>query len=356
MKKFHFFLFSLFCIFFLSGCVQKNVIDDVNIATGMGIDKSGNQLLGSIMIPVFKPDKSFDNFTFTAKGTIMRDLLSEMQKKASQPIVGGSLDLAFVGEAVAREGIIRVLDTFLRDPSVGSRLHLAVVDGNAVDIFKGKYGDRGNSAYLTQLLEHNMRGQNLPNSNLHLFLAAFYQKGKDPFLPMLKKAKNNLVTITGLALFKDEKVVSILSENKMFYFKLLVDRHTKGSVKVKATHDGESTVESINSKNKIKLTSRNPYTFSINIKINGLLLEHQERTLKNSELNQIEKRLEKQVNEECINMIKDFQKKEIDPVGFGHIANTKTRNFDFNEWNKSYKNAQFKVHTDVNIIEVGVVE
>jgi spore germination protein len=331
------------------------VIDDVNIATGIGIDKSGDQLLGSIMIPVFNPDKTFGNFTFTAKGNIMRDLLSEMQKKASQPIVAGSLDLAFFGKDVAREGIFRVLDVFLRDPSVGSRVQLAVVDGKALDIFKGKYGDRGNSAYLTQLIEHNMTEQNLPLTNLHRFLAAFYQEGRDPYLPFLKKTKPYLVSITGIALFKAEKQVDLLSENKMFYFKLLVDKHTKGSVKVKDKF-GESSVQSITSKTKIRLINRNPYEFAVNTKINGFLTEHQERTLKKDDIHKIEKQLEKQVNQECAKMIFQFQKKDIDPVGFGHIAKTRTRNFDFKKWNQSYKSARFKITSDVNIIELGVVD
>ncbi|MCQ6279471.1 Ger(x)C family spore germination protein [Bacillus sp. EB600] len=355
MKNVPFILPLLICTILFAGCVQKNVIDDVNIATGVGVDKSGDQMLASIMIPVFKPDKSFGNFTFTAKGNVIRDLLSEMQKKASQPIVGGSLDLAFFGEDVAREGIIKILDVFLRDPSVGSRVQLAVVDGKANDIFEGKYGDRGNAAYLTQLIKHNMKGENLPLTNLHRFLATFYQKGQDPYLPLLKKINSHLVTITGIALFKDEKVVDILSENKMFYFKLLVDKHTMGSVEVKDKH-GESTVKSIKSKNKIRLTKRNPYEFAVTIKINGFLTEHQDRTLKKGEIHKIEKQLEKQVAQECTKMIKDFQKKEIDPVGFGHIAKTRTRNFDFNKWQESYKSAQFKVTADVKIIEFGVVE
>lgn len=355
MRNIYFAMSLLFCTMFLTGCVQTNVIDDVNIATGIGIDKSGNQLLGSIMIPVFKPEKSFGNFTFSAKGNLMRDLIAEMQKKASQPIVSGSLDIAFFGENVAREGINQILDVFLRDPSIGSRIHLAVVDGKAIDIFQGRYGDRGNAAYLTQLIKHNMEEENLPLTNLHLFLAALYQKGKDAYLPLLKKRQENLVSITGIALFKGDKVVAILSENKMFYFKLLVDKHTTGSIKVKDKEE-QSTIQSITSKNKITLTSRNPYEFAVHMQIKGLLTEHREGILKKGEVHKIEKHLEKQVVVECKKMIEGFQKKEIDPVGFGHIAKTRTRNFDFNKWNKDYKSARFKVTADVNIIEVGVVE
>ncbi|NRD80128.1 Ger(x)C family spore germination protein [Bacillus sp. BRMEA1] len=354
MKIFYISLSLLISTLIFTGCVETNVIDDVNIATGIGIDKSGNKLLGSIMIPVFKADKSFDNFTFTAKGKVMRDLISEMQKKASQPIVSGSVDLAFFGEDVAREGIIKILDVFLRDPSVGSRVQLAVVDGKVIDMFNGKYGDRGNAQYLVQLIEHNMERENLPLTNLHRFLSAYYQEGKDAYLPLLKK-QSKLVNITGLALFRYDKVVSILPENKLFYFKLLVDKHAMGSVKV-SDHGKESSIQNITSKNKIKLVKRNPYEFDVNIKIKGILTEHQKRTLKEGDLTKIQKQLEKQVSKECTKLIAHFQKKEIDPVGFGHIAKTQTRKFDFNKWSESYKNTKFKVHANVKIIEVGVVE
>lgn len=355
MKKFRLILILCLCGLFLVGNVQKRVIDDVNIATGFGMDKSDGQLQGSIMIPVFRADKSIENFTFTAIGKIPRDLVSEMQKKASQPIVGGSLDIALFGEGLAREGIIQVLDVFLRDPTIGARLNLAVVDGKVDDIFKGNYGDRGNHEYLRQLLEQNMKVHNLPRTNLHFFLADFYEEGKDAYLPLLKKTQHDLVNITGIALFKDEKLVDILHENKMFYFKLLVDKHTEGSVMVKEEHE-DASVKSISSKHTIKLIKRNPYKFGVNIKIKGYLTEHQGGGLETNELELIEKQLEKQIVEECTTMIEDFQKKEIDPVGFGHFAQTRTRNFDFNKWQEKYKSAQFKVTSDVHIVQIGVVK
>ncbi|WP_338453033.1 Ger(x)C family spore germination protein [Niallia oryzisoli] len=355
MKKFRLLLTLCLCGLLLVGNVQKRVIDDVNIATGFGMDKSDGQLHGSIMIPVFKADKSIGNFTFTANGKIPRDLVSEMQKKASQPIVGGSLDIALFGEDLAREGIIQILDVFLRDPTIGARLNLAVVDGKVDDIFKGNYGDRGNHEYLRQLLEQNMKVHNLPLTNLHFFLADFYEEGKDAYLPLLKKTQSDLVNIIGIALFKDEKLVDILHENKMFYFKLLVDKHTQGSVMVKEEHGG-ATVKSITSKRKIKLFKRNPYQFGVDIKIKGYLTEHQGVSFQKNELEGIEKQLEKQIVEECTMMIEDFQKKEIDPVGFGHFAQTRTRNFEFNKWEEKYKSAKFKVTADVDIVQIGVVK
>jgi len=349
-------LLTLFtCCLFVAGCAQRKVIDDINIATGFGIDKSDNQLHGSIMIPVFKPDKSIENFTFTAKGTIMRDVAAQMQQKASQPILSGSLDIALFEEKVARDGIVQVLDVFLRDPSVGARVHLAVVDGKAQEVFEGNYGDRGNGQYLKELIEHNMKGGNLPVANLHRFLFDFYQQGKDPYLPYLRKESNDLVTLAGVALFNNEKVVDILHENKLFYFKLLVDRFTMGQVMVEEEH-GKATVKSITSDTNMKLTKRNPYEITFNITLKGILTEHQGIRLEKGEVKKIEQALEKQINQKCMQLLEEFQKLDVDPVGLGHFVKTKTRNFNFEKWHANYENVTFKVSTNVRILEVGVVE
>lgn len=355
MNKVRVIIAILLSILLLNGCAQRKVIDDINIGTGIGIDKGGNQLLGSVMIPVFKADKSMENFIFTAEGSIMRDVIAQMQQKASQPILNGSLDIALFEDAVAKDGIVQVLDVFLRDPSVGARVHLAVVDGKAQEVFEGNYGDRGNAQYLKELIEHNMKGGNLPVANLHRFLFDFYQEGKDPYLPYIKKESNELVTIIGVALFKNEKVVDILHENNLFYFKLLVDRFTTGQIKVKEDH-GEATVKSITSDTKLKLTKRNPYEITFNIHIQGILSEHQGIRLEKGEVKEVEKALEKQINKTCMQLLEEFQKQEVDPVGLGHFVKTKTRNFNFDKWHNDYQNVTFKVSTNVRILEVGVVE
>ncbi len=355
MKSYPFMFILFLCCMLLAGCVQKKIIDDVNIGVGIGIDKDRDHLLGSMMIPVFNPDKSIDNFTFTAEGTVTRDIVFQMQQKSSQPIVSGSLDIALFEDEVARDGLINFLDVFLRDPSVGARLYVAIVDGKAKNIFEGDYGDRGNARYLAELLEQNMDNGNLPFTNLHKFLFDFYQKGQDPYLPLFKKVQPDLVNLTGLALFKDEKVVDILDEDKMFYFKLMVDKYSMGSLKIKDSH-GESFIKSIRSSYKINLTNRNPYEFVVKIKLEGILTEHTGLTFESGEITELEKELEKQIVVESTKLLEKFQQLQIDPVGLGHLAKSKTRNFDFKKWEESYPNARFKVNADVRILEVGVVE
>ncbi|MGA9224853.1 MAG: Ger(x)C family spore germination protein [Mesobacillus sp.] len=340
----------------LTGCVEKEIIDDVNIEMGIGYDMNGQkEIEGTVMVPVFKPDKNIGNFTFSAKATSNRDLMQEIQRKSAQPVVTGSLEIAVFGEEMAKSGIIELIDSFERDPSIGARIYLAVGESDAKDILSGTYGNRGNAIHLSDLIKHNIKDRNLPETNLHLFLFNFYQEGKDPYLPILKKVEPDIVDIVGMALFKQGRMVHTIPADKMFFFKLLTDKFSQGTFKVKIDNE-QAAIKDLGSKHKFKIEKRNPYTVTIEIKIEGIIREYTGKILSPAIIKKIEKELEEEVNEQCSAMIADFQGHGIDPVGFGHFIKSKTRRFDFKKWEDDYKNMTVHIDTDVVITEVGIVE
>lgn len=340
----------------LTGCVEKEIIDDVNIEMGIGYDMTEqNEIEGTIMVPIFKPDKNIGNFTFSAKATSNRDLMQEVQRKSAQPVVTGSLEIAVFGEDMAKRGIMELIDAFERDPSIGARIYLAVGEGNAKDILSGTYGNRGNAIHLSQLIEHNTKDRNLPETNLHLFLFDFYQKGNDPYLPILKKVEPEIIDIVGMALFKHDRMVHTIPADKMFFFKLLTDKFSQGTFKVKIDKD-QAAIKDLGSKHIFKLVKRNPYTISIEIKIEGIIREYTGKMLTPAIIKKIEKELEEEVTEECSAMIADFQEHGIDPLGFGNFIKSKTRDFNFKKWEDDYNNLTVQVKSDVFITEVGIVE
>lgn len=342
--------------FTLAGCVEKEIIDDVNIEMGLGYDlKENDKIEGTIMVPVFNPDKKIGNFTFSATATSARDLLQEVQRKSAQPVVTGSLEIAVFGEEMAKKGVLELIDSFERDPSIGARVYLAVGEGNAKDILSGTYGNRGNAIHLSDLIKHNTENRNLPRTNLHLFLFDHYQKGKDPYMPILKKVEPEIIDIVGIALFKNESMVHTIPADKMFFFKLLTDKFSEGSFKIKIEEE-QAAIRSLTSKHKFKLKKRDPYSITVEIKIEGIIREYTGQMLTPAIIKKIEKELENTVNEECSAMIADFQGHGIDPIGFGHFIKSKTRDFDFKKWEDEYKNLTVHVKTDVKITEVGIVE
>ncbi|SFB12153.1 MULTISPECIES: Ger(x)C family spore germination protein [unclassified Bacillus (in: firmicutes)] len=349
-----YFMIVLLILLLLSGCVDREILDDINLERAVAYDYVGkNKVMGSAIIPVYLPDQSVKNVMYTATSTISRDFLRDMQRQSEQPLVTGSLEIALFGEKLANRGVIELVDSFQRDASIGSRLFLAVVDGKAKNILEGDYGESGKAIYISNLISHNIKDRDLPDTNLQLFLSDYYQKGKTVFLPRLGKFEKDKVTLTGISLFKDDAVVDNLVPDEMFFFKLMVDRYSEGHHKVKIKND-EAIIRSLKSKHKMKLNS--PTEITMNIKIRGILLEYSGTKLTQKEINQIERNFEKKVNKHCAKLAKRFQEQEIDPVGFGHFAKTQTRGFDLKKWEANYKNVKFNFNTEVNITEAGTIE
>jgi spore germination protein len=349
-------------VFFLSGCVEKEILDDISLETARAYDYiDKNKILGTSLVYSFQPDKSIKNLTLSTEGSTTREVITKLQRQAAEPLSEGSLELFLFDKKLAKEGLIDLLDAPIRNPSIGARLYLAVVEDEAKALLEGEFSDRGNAIFISNLLEHNIKRQNLPKTNLQLFFHDYYQLGKTEYLPQLKKVSNESIEITGISLFSSDKirVVDTLEPNKMFFFKLLVDKFTDGAYTIELGKDS-AVLRTITSKTKMKITKRNPYEITVNIKIKGVVEEYTGYgTVSGPVLKKYEKALEEQTTKECEEMIARFKEKHIDPVGFGFFIKTKTRGFKgLKDWEDSsrYQNLTVKVNTDVQIIETGVIE
>lgn len=347
-----------FCVvILLAGCVQTEIIDDVRLVTGISFDAGkGDKVVGTVLIPYYMPDQKIINNTLTVTGAPSRDLFTKYQEMSSDPVVGGSLEVVLFGTDFAKRGVYQVLDSLQRDPGIGTNIYLAVVDGNAQETLEGKYGKRGNSSFISELLEHNIKSRDLPKTNLHLFISDYYQTGKTAFLPIIKKKDPTSVQLSGIALMKDGRLVDKISRQDMFYFKLMIDKYRGGTVTVDLQRN-KALIESLKTKSKKKLISRNPYEIDVNIEIKGYLHQYTGHQLSKKVLKEIERAAEKQIKTNCTRLFKQFQQQGIDPIGFGHFAKSRTRNFNYTHWKQTeYKNLKVNIKPSVSIIESGVIE
>ncbi|UQD51895.1 Ger(x)C family spore germination protein [Bacillus methanolicus] len=355
MRIKHFSCF-MFCFLFLSGCLNKEIVDDVSFKLASGYDYvNEKELHGTFLVPEFMPDKTIKNVTYSAVSRGPLEISKEIQKQVSDPIVRGSLEVSLFGNELAKKGIRNLLDSYERDASIGGTLILGVTEGDAKDVLEGEYGNRGTAVYLSRLFQHNMDHQDLPESNLKIFLSDYYQKGKDGYLPLLKKSGKKRIEINGLCLFKEDKVVDELSVDKLFFFKLMTDQYNEGTTHV-AVNGNKASIEIISSKHKMKLIGRNPYKIELNIKLKGEITDYTGNQLTGKIKDNIEKTMEKDIKEQCSKLISRFQEKNIDPIGFGAFIKSRTRNFDFSKWEDEYQNLTVDVNTKVILAEEGVIE
>ncbi len=113
----------------------------------------------------------------------------------------------------------------------------------------------------------------------------------------------------------------------MFFFKIMVDKLGEGSHVVKLgakKHDAEKNVEasitSLISKHKIIVKHKaDPVEVTIKIKIRGIVREYTGAKLTPQKVIQVEKQMKKDIEKNCLIMLKKFQELGIDPVGIGQI-------------------------------------
>ncbi|XQY93205.1 Ger(x)C family spore germination protein [Metabacillus sp. HB246100] len=344
--------------FFLAGCVEKEILDDINLVTGTGFDITDDgKIRGSAVINTYLKDQPVADYIITDESELSRDILSNLQKKSPDPLVLGKIDIVLFGEGLGKRGITELVDTLQRDASIGARLLLAVTRGDAKDVLDGEFANQGASRYISNLILHNKLNQDLPRTNLHLFLYQYYSKGQDMFLPIVKKnEENGAVEIDGLALFDHKKVVGEIPNDKLLFFKVLTDQYTKGAYKLKL-EDGEAAgIKSIESSMKLNVVSTEPLKVQLEVYLEGYIHEYTGKKITPEVTDKVEKTFEKEMKTETEALIEYFKELTIDPIGIGEEIRSQSRSFKLDNWRERIPELTVEIIPEVIISESGVID
>ena len=347
-------------LIFLTGCLEKKILDEINIQTLQAFDvgEKEDQLLVTAVVPIYQADKTITNEAFSAHAHLNRDAIRELQKKSSDPIVTGSLEFVLFSEEIAKQGIKDMFDALQRDASIGTGLYMAVNQGRAQELVNLDFGNRGTGAYFYNLIQHNVKERDLPVTNLHVFLNDYYQDGKDPTLPLLMHEGNKIV-IKGIAIFDEDKMVSMIPSEKLFFFKILVDEYVNGIYSTMLPEGDYISIYSVNSNRKYHITwEEDTPTINIHLRVDGIIKEYGgEDKADDERATEIQEAISKQLVSESTLLIKQFQEMKVDPLGLGYQVKSRKRGFDIKKWEEAmYSNVEVKVTADVRIIGTGIVE
>ncbi|WP_169907547.1 Ger(x)C family spore germination protein [Priestia abyssalis] len=355
-------LILLTIIMMLSGCgLGANILDDVDLMQAIAYDMAkDNQIEGTAMIPVYSEQQTGQFDVHAATGHTSKYIRSKASGEAPKPIVSGQLRVALYGEELARKGISDIVDTLYRDASIGNTTQLAVVEGKAAPVVKEKYNPNTNPAmYISNLLEQNIKNENVPKNNLHVFLYKYFSEGGDPYLPLLSRNKSE-VRIIGMALFKGDKYIEKISLEEMFVFKMLVEGYKKGTYEFKLEDKNSyAVVENIVAKTDYKFKGKTSKpTLHISIEMDGQIKELTERQnlQEKKAVRKIQADMEKSMEKQGRAMIEKFQEIEIDPFSIGERYKKFNRYSTKEEWKNIYKDLDVDLQVQVHILQSGVVE
>lgn len=345
----------------INGCslIPATDVNELNLIEGAGFDLvKKNQIKGTAFFPVFQSSGQTQFKAVSANGETIKKVRERIDSKVRYRLISGQLRFVAFSLDFAKKGIYPIIDTFNRDPAVGNLMQIAVVDGETADLFALKQYKKENLAlYLYDLLIHNSETGPLPFTDFATFVYHYFEEGKDPYLPVLKIV-NDEIKITGIALFKADKLITIIPWKYVFMMKSLIEGYKQGLHQFKL--DGHYVaIDNINSKSEIDIKIKKGIPeFTVRLKMNARIQEYTggNPIMLPKHIKELNKKISKELKKNGQELLALLQKNNLDPIGLGSKLEAHQRDFDAKKWKKQYPKAKIKLKVDLDILHTGIVE
>ncbi|MFS1512988.1 Ger(x)C family spore germination protein [Chengkuizengella sp. SCS-71B] len=328
---------NIIFIFLLTGCMSNYGIDDLAMLSGVGFDASEDEGKHFDITTMYQIPSETDVFEYLhANADSLMNADIELMSQTKREVVNGQLRISLFGEQLAKDGIFPIILSFLRDPSIGPLVYLAVAKGTAKDVLVTQLKKEPNTgSYIQTMLERLDEEDVYPSVNLLQFARSYYDDGIDPYLPMIFSTKKNIV-LEGIALFKDDRMITSISKEKAIFIFLLSKEFKEGVVDLEIELGGKKEnihLSYVCTKHKIKVSKENKNNFTVNFELHltGSLEGYSgDQTLsKDSVQKEIESKVNTILSSEMKGMLSFLQKHKVDTIGVGEsIRNS----LSYEEW------------------------
>ncbi|MGF9699648.1 MULTISPECIES: Ger(x)C family spore germination protein [Paenibacillus] len=381
MHKYRTVVLLFLCTLLLSGCWDREEINDIAFVIGIAIDKEKQDYRTSLQIALpgqsgaagsegggggTSGDKSWFMLSNTAKtfhGTSL-----EAQKALSRRIYYAHRRTLLIGEDLAREGIAPMLDLLTRYPLNRLSAMPVVTRGEAYKVLDADAPiEKFPSEMVRELCFLNMRN---PRS-LKLFIDSILAEGIDPFLPVAsvtnnvpkewKDVKTN-IKLDGLAIFKKDKLVGMIEKAPADALILAMGEANTPEVLLKAPRGEGSLFIKLNENN----SSYSPHirngkvSVTIQLYAKGVLVDNESNygDLREVEILSLNEAIHKKVKDDIEEGVRLIQKKyNADILGLGRsIRQQMPKEWDKikDRWYDIYPNMEVVVEPHIIIENVGI--
>ncbi len=366
-----------------AGCVQQKPLEKLGLITTSGYDLEGtNQIKGTAVVQKFDPMTESATKVITSVAKTSKGLRQQENLQSNQKLVTGQLRSVVYSRELAQKGIIQFVDTLNRDAAIGNMVYLTIADKSASEIMEIETNNKGRlnlGTYMYNLIKQNVDGEQIISPTLHEFNHNYYDIGKDPVLPILKVKKKDVI-ISGVGLFKGDRLVDELKQGDLFYLKILIDKYKAGTKEMGYKTDqlkkiiikNENytkkpifskiyvSIDNIRSKTKIKLIDKKNLRFRVDVELDSRVLEMTEALDlgKPASVKFLEKKFDQSMKKKIEGLLLRFKKLEIDPIGLGneYEAHLRGKPITQEEWDRRYKDVTFDVHVKNTIVQTGVID
>ncbi|HHU55810.1 MAG TPA: Ger(x)C family spore germination protein [Acholeplasmataceae bacterium] len=288
MRKNFIFALLLFFIISLSGCWNYTEVKEFINVAGVAIDKGENErfkvTVETNKYPPGQSDKPVEPVLFSIEGKTVFQCLRLIIGTSGRKLYVGHMMVIIVSEDVAKEGIIEILDFFIRDHEVRLTTDLVVSRGcKAEDIFLTDVMQEEIASYeIDKLLDNTEPYSGLKKQkSLYQIYNDIFEEGIDPIIPALsiidEADDKKTFRLNGLGCLKDDKLVGFIDYNYVPYYASFIDCYDGGVLAIPIGDNGKDgyiSCEIVKAKTKSKVKLINDqfhiyFTMEINFTLGG---------------------------------------------------------------------------------------
>ncbi|EJP81939.1 TPA: Ger(x)C family spore germination protein [Bacillus thuringiensis] len=386
MKKKIFFL--LISIIFLTGCWSRRELNKIAINLAVGIDKVGDEYLVSCQVVNPNEVASQKGGTgrapvtlFQGKGDNISEAMRRITVMSPRKIYWAHIQMLIIDEKVAREGINKILDVFLRNSEVRSDFYIAISKNekaqNILKVLTPLEKIPANQIFSFLEVSHKFWAPTV-TVTIDELVSKLMSKGTHPVITGItvigkiktgEKLENvqsiypsTNLKLTENAVFKKDKLVGWLNLKQSKGYNFLTDNVNNTIVFIKCNTNKKIFIEVRRSKTKVtgKFRDKQPIIdIAVLMKTNIAEIQCNNVNLTDPKvIHQLEKSSEKRVKKYMREALHTAQKKyKIDIFGFGeyiHRANPKYWHQVKNRWDKEFVNLPVNIKVKVQIEHSGI--
>lgn len=382
MKKI---IIGFILMFLLTGCWNYKELDDYSIVTGIAVDKNKNGYEVSVLIAnTIKSNEDassgLSTIVYSGHGDSIYTAMKDIGLMAPKELYVGHSSILILSEDVAKDGINKITDFFLRYPAVKKDCYIVIArDCKAKDILKintplsdipsQSIYENINSTSELQGMTYKLSFNDMMKFSLkkgdELVISSINIKGnkEDGY------SSDNLKTtepsaslkVNTLGILKDSKLIDWTTKDESRGINI-INNQTK-EMFISVEYNGGTIIlrtEDIDSKTKISLVDNKPKV-SISVKSDFSIMEVDSKVDLNDmkSINKIKTLANDKIEEIVKDGINVAQKNKSDVFGIGQMYYKKyPKYFNKNEnnWDYIFSNIEFKVKPNITITTKGTAK
>lgn len=356
------FIYLVIASIFLYGFLgpKGELVENLEIPVAVGIDlekKSENNVTYAIPIAAYLFEtQEVDSDVLTGRASSIGETRESRQLEANKSFLLGLERIFLLSEEYAQFGIRTLTDILVNNPQINDRSFVVISKEKSEDILKHKIKGYANPAEFIEGLVKNANQFNFFPDRQNTVMDVFVRidaEGRTMLLPYIE-LKEGTIEMTGLAVFKNDKMVLKTNIEEARIINILKENKVKGMLTIQ-----DNSKKYINyypqSKRKVKCYKENDkFRFVIDLSLNGPIVSNTLYSNLMTEpkvLKEFTKDMEKNLKETCENFINDKIKGEykIDVLDLGRVAAAKYGRRKNIDWNKVVSQSTIEVNVKVKV-------